>query len=113
MKIGYESLKTALKTINFGNDRTFETLELITYLYRLSVSTKNLSEARYFIKQIVKLAETINSQVVKSFSECLQQELKHLSGTEANFINLSKCEEILKSSAFIPFCLEYNVKLLK
>lgn len=111
MKIGYETLKTSLKTNNSGIDQAFETLELTTYLYRLSVSTKNLSEARYFVKQVAQLADTLNSQLIKSFSESLQQELNHLLGIGTKIVNLAYCEEILKSSVFRPFFHEYNVKL--
>lgn len=113
MKIGYEVLKKTLKTVTFRNDRTIETLELITYLYRLSISTKNLSEARYFLKQVVQSAEALKSQIIKSFSECLQQELNHLLGLGTKFVSLAKCEEILKSPVFRPFCFEYNVKSFK
>ena len=107
MKIGYEKLKSSN---NSGIERTFETVELIVYLYKLSISTFNLSEARYFLKQILHLSETTRSQSTRQLAERLKLELSVLMGNSFSFVDYEKCEIILRSSQIFHF--EHKVKVV-
>ena len=89
--------------------KTLETTELIVYLYRLAVSTKNSSEARYFLKQLFHLSETIKSENIKNLADQLQAELYALMGTNSCAIDYANCEKILKSFAYEPFHFEHKV----
>lgn len=86
-----------------------EVTELIIYLFRLAVSTKNSSEARYFLKQLFHLAETVKSENIRNLADQLQAELNVLMGTSYCAVNYAKCEEILKSVAYEQFEIEYKV----
>ena len=89
--------------------KALETTELIIYLYRLAVSTKNSSEARYFLKQLFHLSETIKSENIKNLADQFQTELFTLMGTNFCVVDYGKCEEILKSVAYEPFEFEHKV----
>lgn len=106
LKLGYEKLKSSLKS---GIENTLQTVELISYLHRLSVSTNNLSESKYFLKQLFNLAETVKSENVKKLAEDLQNELGVLAGNSLRFMSYAGCEDILRSSAYRAFTFEHNV----
>ena len=88
---------------------SIEIIELIIYLYRLAVSTKNSSEARYFLKQIFQLAETLKSENIRNLADRLQEELFILMGKNYYAVDYAKCEEILKSHPYEPFRIEHEV----
>lgn len=99
-----------MKSVTVGIEKTFDIVELIVYLHRLSVSTQNLSEARYFLKQLFQLADSAKSENIKELAKGLESDLSVLMGNALNFMDYSKCESILKSSAYEMFCFGYNVK---
>lgn len=101
-----------MKWIGPGIEKALDTIELIIYLHRLSISTKNFSESRYFLKQLFQLAETLKSGNVKLLADSLQEELLKLTGNSAKFMDYFESEKILKSPSFKPFYFEYNVKYL-
>jgi hypothetical protein len=109
MKLGYENLKSSLKSAAIGIDKVLDAIEMIIYLHRLSVSANNHSEARYFLKQLFQLADTLKSENVKQLAHSLQKEFLRLSGDSANFIDYFMCEKILMSSAYKPFYFQYDV----
>lgn len=92
--------------------KAVEIIELIVYLYRLAVSTKNLSESRYFLKQLFHLAETLKSENIRNLANRTQTELFILMGMNSCPIYYDKCEDILKSGAFEPFEFEFKVNIL-
>ena len=79
------------------------------FLHRLAVSTKNLSEARYFLKQLFHLAETIISENIRFLADQLQSDLFILMGTNSCAVDYAKCENVLKSLAYEPFEIEHKV----
>ena len=92
-----------------GVEKTLETIELIIYLHRLSVSTGNISESRYFLKQIYQFSDTLKSENIKLLADSLQREFLKLTGNSNNFMDYCEIEKILKSSSFKPFHYEYKV----
>lgn len=98
-----------MKLASSGTEKTLEIIELIIYLHRLSISTRNISESRYFLKQIFQLADTFKSENIKLLADSLQKELLKLTGDSINFINYLDCEKILKSSSYKSFYFEYDV----
>lgn len=102
-------MKSSLKTASSGIEKTLEIIEIIVYLHRLSVSTRNISEARYFLKQLFQLADTLKSENIKLMADSLQQELLKLTGDSTNFMDYLESEKILKSPAYKPFYFEYDV----
>jgi hypothetical protein len=109
LKIGYERLKSSLKMASSGVEKTLEIIELIIYLHRLSVSNRNISESRYFLKQLFQLADTLKSENVKLLANSIQVEYLKLAGDSTNFMDYLECEKILKSPSYKPFHFEYNV----
>lgn len=109
MKLGYENLKSSLKSTAISIDKTFDAIEMIIYLHRLSVSSNNHSEARYFMKQLFQLADTLKSENVKLLADSLQREFLILAGDSANFMDYFMCEKILMSTAYKPFYFQYEV----
>lgn len=106
LKLGYEKLKSNKKT---GVENTLETVELIMYLHRLSVSTNNLSESKYFLKQLIHLAETVKSDNITKIADDLKNELAELMGNAFKFMSYPRCEDILKSAAYKIFTFEHTV----
>lgn len=109
LKIGYERLKSSLKMASSGVEKTLEIIELIIYLHRLSVSNRNISESRYFLKQLFQLADTLKSENIKLLANSIQVEYLKLAGDSTNFMDYLECEKILKSPSYKPFHFEYNV----
>jgi hypothetical protein len=90
-------------------EQIFEALEVIIYLYRLSVAASNYPEARYFVKQLFQLAENSKSVIIKDVADRIKSELAILNGTHGPRVDYVSCESILKSNRFKPFTHSYNV----
>jgi len=97
-------------TTKIGPDHTFDAVVVNVYLYRLSTSSNNYAEARYFVKQLFQLVESSKSDTLKFYYENIKAEFDILNGAASHRTLYSKCETILKSQNYQPFTHSYKVR---
>jgi hypothetical protein len=103
LKRGYLQLKTALCDGNrVKPEKIVDLLDTLLWLHRLAVSSQNLSEAKYFLKQLVVLKDSFSSQILANLVTRVESEFNIIIGREGGF-DWKQSESILKSVAFQSF----------
>jgi len=109
MKSAFAHLKSLYRDrAQIGLEQCIELLDCLIFLHRLSVSLRNLNEAKYFLKQLNLMADTYKGAFEAAIGD-LSQDF-HIFVGKAEFFDPLLCESILKSYKFESFFIEKGVR---